>query len=350
MKAYACLCCALPRKLVQHLADNGPPEHREEMRAQADHAAQLRSQRVAHGGKPLASKVGKQPLHRQVFDAQGQTFLPGKMLRDEDDPPVKDNDANDAYENVGIALQFYKDVLGRDSVDGKGFRIDASVHYGFRFANAMWTGEQMIVGDGDGEMVRGLAKSLGLIAHELSHGITQHIVGGGLGVVQRRNQPPQLVGEAGALNESFSDVFASMIKQWRKKQDADKASWLIGEDVLAAKYGKAVRSLKAPGDKKLTWKEDDQIWDARKFRPTDDCHRASGIPNHAFYTAAMELGGHSWEKLADIWFQGYDSLYSRATFLDAAHATIGVAAKLHGKGSPAHKAVKAGWAKVNVLG
>jgi len=346
---YGCVCFAVPKKLLQHLADNSDDEHRELLHAQIEHSSKLRSQRATQSAALPPRKTGKQLLHRQVFDAQGQTFLPGKLLRDEDDPPVRDKEADHAYDNVGVALQFYKTVLGRDSVDGRGLRIDASVHYGMRFANAMWTGEQMIVGDGDGRHVTGLAHSLGIIAHELSHGVTQHLIKGGLGVVQVPNQPPTLKGEAGALNESFSDVFASMIKQWHAGQDAKDADWLLGEDILAPHAGKAIRSLKDPGNGKLTWRDDDQIKDYKRYKPTDDAHKASGIPNHAFYLAAMALGGNSWERLAVVWMKGFDRLRAKATFLDAAHATVDVAAALHGKGSAPHDAVKAAWKKVNVL-
>jgi Zn-dependent metalloprotease len=346
---YCCVCCALPRNLIQHLADQSTGSERELLHAQIDHAARLRGQRAALSKQRPAAAVGRQPLHRQVFDAQGNILLPGKLLRDEDDPPTRDVHADQTYENVGIALQFYKTVLGRDSMDGHGLRVDASVHYGNRFANAMWTGKQMIVGDGDGRHVTGLAKSLGIIAHEFSHGITQHLVKGGLGVVQMPGRMPELKGEAGALNESFSDVFASMIKQWHAGQTVREADWLLGEDILAPHTGKAVRSLKDPGNARLTWPEDDQIKSFTRFSPTDDAHRASGIANHAFYVTATVLGGKSWEKLAAVWFKAFDRLRARATFLDAAHATMDVAAALHGNRSAAHAAVKAGWKTVKVL-
>ena len=33
-----------------------------------------------------------------------------------------------------------------------------------------------------------------------------------------------------------------------------------------------------------------------------DAHVSSGIPNRAFYTAAIALGGHSWETAGRIWY------------------------------------------------
>ncbi|MRD49513.1 M4 family metallopeptidase [Caenimonas koreensis] len=344
-----CVCFAVPRKLIQHLADQSDDEGRALLQAQIKHSTGLRGQRSGLSAAAAHPEPATQPLQRRVYDAQGRTLLPGTLLRDEDDAPTRDAQANQAYDNIGIALQFFKSVMGRDSADGRGMRIDTSVHYGFRFANAMWTGEQMIVGDGDGAHFKGMAHSLGIIAHEFSHGVTQHLVKGGLGVVWPSGMPPTLKGEAGSLNESFSDVFASMIKQWHKGQTVDQADWVIGEDIFAPGVGKAVRSLKAPGNRQATWAQDDQISDYRRFSPTDDAHKASGIPNHAFYVAAMALGGKSWETLGQTWLKGFDKLRARSTFLDAAHATVDVAAALHGKGSKAHDAVKAGWKAVNVM-
>ena len=352
---YRCVCFALPKKLMQHLADSAEGEHRELLQAQVHHCAKLRGSRHA-SAQPMAKSAAKakptaaaKPLQRSVFSAGGQTFLPGKLLRDEDDPPTRDALADQSYDSIWSAPRVVKTVFGRDSIDGRGMRVDTSVHYGFRFANAMWTGEQMIIGDGDGQNVRDLAGSLGIIAHEFAHGISQHLVKGGLGVVQVPGAPPTLKGEAGALNESFSDVMASMVKQWHAGQCVHSADWLLGEDILAPHVGKAIRSLKDPGNTKLTWKQDDQIKDYRRFKPTHDAHTASGIANHAFYQAATQLGGHSWETLGAVWYRGFDKLRARATFLDAAYATVGVAASLHGQGSATHKAVKAGWKQVNVL-
>lgn len=346
---YGCMCYAVPQKLLRHVAENSDAERRGILTGQMQHSTRLREKRAASGKEAAGKMAGSWPLHRQIFDGQGQTFLPGRLLRDEDAAPAHDKPANDAYDNVGIALQFFSDVLGRNSVDGKGMRIDTTVHYGYAFANAMWTGRQMIVGDGDSRDVRELAKSLGIIAHELTHGVTQHLISGGLGVVQMAGQPPLLKGEAGALNESLSDVCASMVKQWHAGQDVTAADWLMGEDILAPRVGRAVRSLKDPGNTDLTWSQDDQIKDYRRFKPTDDVHKASGIANYAFYVTAMELGGHTWDALAPIWLKGFERLRARASFLDAAHATVAVAAAVHGAGSRPHQAVKAGWKAANVL-
>jgi Zn-dependent metalloprotease len=79
-------------------------------------------------------------------------------------------------------------------------------------------------------------------------------------------------------------------------------------------------------------------------------HINSGIPNHAFYLVAIELGGRAWERAGRIW---YDALCNRirsdSTFKTAAEATIASAASLYGSTSKEAKAVKAAWKKVGVL-
>jgi len=93
----------------------------------------------------------------------------------------------------------------------------------------------MFFGDGDGLYLTDTTKSLDVIGHELVHGITQH------------EANLTYSGQSGALNESLSDVFGSLVKQYRKKQTAAKADWLIGKDIVGPELKPALRSMKAPG-------------------------------------------------------------------------------------------------------
>lgn len=109
--------------------------------------------------------------------------------------------------------------------------------------------------------------------------------------------------QAGALNESLSDVFGSLVKLYRLKQTAAQADWLIGAGLLTSNVkGVALRSMKAPGaafnDPVLG--KDPQPAHMRDFvRTFEDnggVHINSGIPNHAFYQASTLIGGNAWEK------------------------------------------------------
>ena len=94
----------------------------------------------------------------------------------------------------------------------------------------------MVYGDGDGQIFERFTKCIDVIGHELTHGVTQYEA-----KLIYRNQP-------GALNESMSDVFGSLVKQYVLKQTADKADWLIGEGLFTKNVkGVALRSMKAPG-------------------------------------------------------------------------------------------------------
>jgi Zn-dependent metalloprotease len=58
----------------------------------------------------------------------------------------------------------------------------------------------MIYGDGDGSIFTSFTSDIDIIAHKLTHGIMENEAN-----LEYENQ-------AGALNESFSDVFGIMIK------------------------------------------------------------------------------------------------------------------------------------------
>ena len=219
----------------------------------------------------------------------------GTLVRSEGGKPSKDAAVNEAYDGLGATYDFYRQVLDCNSLDGTGMRLDAVVHYGDSFNNAFWDGQRMVFGDGDGELFGGFTKSLDVIAHELTHGVTEFTAG-----LEYHNQP-------GALNESVSDAFGSVVKQWSKQQQtADAADWLIGAEIFTpALAGDALRSLKAPGtayDNPLIGK-DPQPARMSDFRTLPDTrsgdnggvHINSGIPNKAFYLVATGVGGPSWD-------------------------------------------------------
>jgi Zn-dependent metalloprotease len=347
-----CICFAIPRKMFQRLIDRAPEDATPGLARHMRHSHELRALRCETAPAP---KARARKLRRNVYDLGGTESLPGRLVRAEGGKPAHDDAANEAFDNIGIALAFLREVFGRNSLDGRGMQVDSAIHYGERFQNAMWNGRQMIIGDGD-ETIGGFAGSLDIITHELTHGLTQHLIPGGLGVVkipvkerEFRQQKYSLRGQAGALNESLSDIFASMVTQWHLGQAAEQADWLIGEGLLAPMYGRAVRSLKSPGNRKLTWYADDQMKSMDQYVEGGDVHDASGIPNHAFYTTAIKMGGHSWEKTGPIWLEAFETLGPQASFAELAQATLNVASARHGAKSDEAKAVKAGWRKVKVL-
>jgi Zn-dependent metalloprotease len=214
-------------------------------------------------------------------------------------------------------------------------KLNSTVHYGEDYNNTFWNGNQMVYGDGDGEIFQRFTKSIDVIGHELTHGVTQY------------EAALEYEGQAGALNESFSDVFGSLVKQYALKQRADKADWLIGPGLFTNKIkGIALRSMKEPGSayNDPTIGKDPQPGHMKNYVNTSSdnggVHINSGIPNRSFYLTAMELGGYSWEKAGRIWYVSLtERLRERSNFQKAAHITVEVAGNIYGKNSFEQRAV-----------
>jgi len=286
--------------------------------------------------------------HRTIYDAGHGGELPGDKVRDEGDDKSSDAAVNEAYEGLGATYDLYKDAYHRDSIDDRGLRLVASVHYAQNFNNAFWNGQQMVFGDGDGIVFVGFTKALDVIGHELTHGVTQFTAG-----LDYHKQ-------SGALNESFSDVFGSLVKQHHNGQDAASADWLIGAGILAPGVnGVALRSMKDPGsaydDPKLGGKDPQpKHMDDYADLPNDEwddwggVHTNSGIPNHAFFLVATQLGGNAWEEAGLIWYNALLQLKHDAQFQDCANVTVQVAGTLFGTGSAQQQAVKTAWDQVGV--
>jgi hypothetical protein len=164
-------------------------------------------------------------------------------------------------------------------------------------------------------------------------------------------------GQSGALNESVSDVFGSLVKQRALGQTADQADWLIGADLLAPGVkGVALRSMKAPGtaydDPRLG--KDPQPADMSGYVETSDdnggVHLNSGIPNRAFYLVASAVGGHAWEAPGQIWYDVLtgSAIRSDCDFATFARLTVEAATARFGAGSTQAAAVQEAWATVGV--
>lgn len=299
------------------------------------------SQPPARAILPEASKPGL--ARRSVHDAQNKMLLPGMPVRLEGQPASGDPAVDEAYDALGASYDFFWKVLGRDSIDNQGFALIGSVHYGQGYENAFWNGAQMVFGDGDGEIFQRFTRSLDVIGHELAHGVTESEAG-----LIYANQ-------SGALNESLSDVFGVLTKQYTLGETAEQADWLIGADLLMPQIqGKGLRSMSHPGtayDDPMLGK-DPQPDHMRKFVITSEdnggVHINSGIPNRAFYLAARAFGGFAWEKAGRIWYDTLcdDRLKQDATFDAFAKLTIDHAGQRFG--AEAADTVQQAWAQVGI--
>jgi Zn-dependent metalloprotease len=79
-------------------------------------------------------------------------------------------------------------------------------------------------------------------------------------------------------------------------------------------------------------------------------HINSGIPNHAFYLTAVEIGGRAWEVAGKIWYVTLmDKLSTNSNFQYAADASFEVAGELYGPDRREQKAVYKGWESVGII-
>jgi Zn-dependent metalloprotease len=345
-----CAPCAVPPHVLDRIARNGNDEQRAwalstlaqdtSQRTVRLHNALLRSAQKGVAPPRLAPTTGPK---RTIDDARGQETLPGATVRTEGRAPVSDVTVNEAYDGLGATFQFYLDAYDRDSIDDEGLALLATVHYGDHYDNAFWNGKQMVFGDGDGELFSRFTISLDVIGHELTHGVTED------------EAQLMYLNQSGAMNESVSDVFGSLVKQYQRKQTAEDADWLIGEGLLAPGVrGVALRSMKEPGTAYDDPVLGDDIQPAHMdhyVKTTSDnggVHINSGIPNKAFYLTATAIGGYAWEKAGRIW---YDTLRApqlrpNASFRSFAAQTVRQARLLFGNDEV--KAVQEAWRAVGV--
>lgn len=343
--------CILPPHMLKELARNGTPAQKEVALRTLTLSEQVREDREnlddAAAMGLTEDAAGKS---RIVYDAQNGSSLPGMQVRGEGDPASGDLAVDEAFDGSGATYDLYFDIYGRNSINGTGLRMDSTVHYQTSYDNAFWNGRQMVYGDGDEDLPEGqrlfnrFTIAIDIIGHELTHGVTQYEAD-----LVYRNQP-------GALNESMSDVFGSLVKQRVLNQTAREADWIIGEGLFTANVnGVGIRSMKAPGtaynDPALGKDPQPGHMDDYVNTSADNggVHINSGIPNRAFYLTAYELDGFAWEKAGRIWYEVLTNhLTSTSDFQIAADATYLVAGNLYGVNSFEQQAVKNGWAGVGI--
>jgi Zn-dependent metalloprotease len=184
--------------------------------------------------------------------------------------------------------RFYKEVLSRDGIDDKGMTLVSVVnttyaeneappewHNAVWHNNCMWYGQAKVNG-----VIRSYARFLDVIAHELTHGVTQYT----------SNLVYQ--GQSGALNESFSDIFGVLIKNWfLKKWDSPRDwDWEIGSGLGSG--GLPLRDLSNPA---RTSDPDHMSKFVKTFEDSGGVHTNSNIHNKAAYnliTAKDEKGDY----------------------------------------------------------
>ena len=346
-----CSCFIVPDDVLERFAAD--PALSNEVRQNLHHSAlisrQVRKVRVENAALTLTAislPIPRIPIpfplpHRlpigQAFDCHHGTTLPGTPVPN----PGTSADATikRAYVEEESVARFYWNIFHRDSIDGNHMTLISSVHYGANYNNAFWNGAQMTYGDGDGQIFVDFTLGDDVIGHELTHGVTQHSLA------------LAYSGEAGGLNESISDVFGSMFRQWEKNQTAVQADWLIGSDIMGPvskqKGYTCLRDMAAPKAAHALAPQPNHYYPGIGNL---DPHYSSGVPNLAFTKAANAIGGHSWEKAGQIWYKALTGFgpSPNMTMSQFASRTRALSTSMYPAEPAVHTAVDNAWVAVGL--
>ena len=252
-----------------------------------------------------------------------------------------DQCATDAHWGLEGVYAFYKNtaLINRNSIDGSGGVISGYVHYSSSYNNAMWTGQEMVFGDGDGNQFTYM-EGLDVMGHECSHGVTQYTCG------------LQYSGEPGALNEGFSDCMGTSVEWfWRPT----KKDWIMGNDITPS--GQGIRSMKNPKNYGQPDCYNGTNWSL------SDPHIGSGVLNFWYYLGIQGGSGtndvsHSYNvvgigmtKIQAILYRAWD-LYMTSTsdFAATRTATEKACQDLYPTGCADLATVQEAWYAVGVGG
>jgi Zn-dependent metalloprotease len=312
-----CPCLLIPPDVLERLARN--PELSEDARSKlAQAAAFSRTPRALRSWVDLKShqqissySLEEWSVDRQsvaVYDCGNTTALPGTHIPD---PHTCDLlSAQRAFTTTHSVANFFQTIFGRHSVDNAGATLVAAVRYGAGNGQASWDGTRVLFGDGDGEAFLDFTYSPDVVCHEIMHGVTQYSA--------RLNW----FREAGGLDESLSDVFGVMFRQWLGQEDAKNANWTVGAEVIGPILRKqGVRCLRDLADPAGAHCAVQQLTHYSQYHSNLDVHYTSGIPNLAFYKAAVAIGGKSWEKAGLIWYHALTRFPAAPSLKIAAFAT-----------------------------
>ena len=266
--------------------------------------------------------------NRFIYDSQNRTEQRVQLVRKEGEDASNDESVDKAYDTSGFVRDYFRETFGLNSIDNSGLDIISNVHYGKEYNNAFWDGDEMTYGDGDGKEFKDFASAIDVVAHELAHGITQFLAN-----LEYQSQ-------SGALNEHFSDVFGTIIKQKYLKQDISEADWLIGDTVVTEEFpGVAIRSMKAPGTANDFDSQPDHMDNYYSGNADNQgVHINSGIPNKAFYLSCQEIG---LDESALIWFETLKALWRTADFDDMLDVILRVTENLQKENKVCNTALEA---------
>lgn len=295
----SCQCFIIPKDVLERYSkdDSLPEAERKQFADAANFESEWRKARAINAKLAVSGQNMLESAFLAVFpppvlvsDCKNGTVLSGTPVPNPGNS--SDGTAKRAFDETKAVANFYKQIFGRNSLDNNGKTLLSSIHFGVKYNNAFWNGNQMTYGDGDGNIFVDFTKSNDVIAHELTHGVTQFTA------------QFAYTNQAGGLNESMSDVFGSMFRQWQANQTVNQADWLIGKGIMGpGAIAQGFTCLRDMANPAATHALAPQPTHFNQYQNGMDPHESSGIPNFAFYKAATAYGGKSWEKVGKVWYK-----------------------------------------------
>ena len=283
----------------------------------------------------------------------GISGLPGVLACNESNSNCGDSSAQRAHDGAGEVYDYYQARFGRNGINGSGMTMVSSVHVDDNWANAAWYANQMVYGDGDGSVFIDLTNSFDVIAHELTHGVTDY------------ESDLIYANESGALNEALSDIFGVSADAY-KTGVINSSTWKLGEEVYTpGTSGDALRYMNDPTADGYSRDHYSTRLYPNNCTPNgnnDSCgvHGNSGIANLAYYLL-VQGGLHpnsgvsprpnvpaiGMAKAEQIFYRAQTTyLTSSSTFAAARTATVNATNDLYG--ATEVTAVETAWCAVGV--
>ncbi|KAF3909886.1 Bacillolysin [Orbilia brochopaga] len=250
-----------------------------------------------------------------------------------------------AVKNFKAVYDMIGQLAKRDSYDGNGSAFIGCIHVGKPddevYNNAFWSPalKRMYFGEYQ-------TRIPDTVGHEMMHGVTDTSVDLRSSFL------------SGALNESISDCFGSMVRQWTVPagspgRDIATADWCIWNPDEDGNIKEISRSLKDPA---VYGHPDHMSKLDRSGDERDDVfhiHSNCGIPSHAFYLACDALKAtypYSWDRIGVVWFNTVVSGYLRddSGFQHFADLTIHTSRNIYSQERQIPIAIADAWKKVGI--
>lgn len=238
-----------------------------------------------------------------------------------------DETAISAYTNIIKTYDWYKNTLGRESVDGNGLDLKVVVHDDSYYENAFWRGSDSTLHFCDNSPSNKndvtTSGALDVVAHEFTHGVFQYITGG----VPYSNAP-------GAINEGYADIFGCLVE----------GDWQIGEDWQTLRDASNPTAHNAP-DKLSSPFYIDYTVDSSD---NGGVHTNSSLVYHAAYL--MNKYGMSRETLAKVWYKSLSMGYDATSDFYTVRRNVLKAAKKMNLGEESVVIIKKAFDEVEIYG